>query len=317
MSEPSRTLAKTLAKTLAWDDFRLVKAVADARGMTGAAADLGINHSTVFRRLAQIEEALGTTLFERHRAGYALTPAGEEMVSLAGRLEGDITAFTRRIAGQEIALHGELRITTNDTLLLDLLMPILAAFRRAVPDVRLDLVVSNKALNLSKRDADIAIRATLAPPPDTLVGRRVAAIGWALYGRRAEFGDHPEHRLADLTASHAWAVLGDEFGHMDVARLVTAQVAPDRIACRLNTVLGLAEIVESGIGITYLPCFIGDARPGLVRLTQAPPSVAGDLWVLTHPDLRHSARVRAFLDFATDRIVALSSAIAGERRSDG
>jgi DNA-binding transcriptional LysR family regulator len=82
-------------KHLAWDDFRLVKAIADARGMPGAAAELGINHSTVFRRLGQIEEALGTTLFERHRTGYALTQAGEEMVSLAQRLDSDITSFTR------------------------------------------------------------------------------------------------------------------------------------------------------------------------------------------------------------------------------
>lgn len=308
MSEP--------LKNLAWDDFRLVKAVADARGMAGAASDLGINHSTVFRRLAQIEETLGTTLFERHRAGYGLTPAGEEMVALATRLDGDITTFTRRVAGQEITLGGELRITTNDTLLVDLLLPVLAAFRAAFPDVRLDLIVSNAALNLSRRDADIAIRATLAPPPDTLVGRRVARIGWALYGRRAVFDAPAALAVADLAATHEWVSLGDAFAHLEIVRFVAAHVPAERVACRVNTVFGLAEIVEAGIGIGYLPCFIGDGRPDLVRLGPGQPSVAGDLWVLTHPDLRHSARVRAFLDFATDQIAALRPAIAGERVDD-
>ena len=116
-------------KHLAWDDFRLVKAVAEARGMPGAAAELGINHSTVFRRLGQIEEALGPSLFERHRTGYALTAAGEEMVSLAQRVDGDITAFTRKIAGQVVAPEGELRVTTNDSLLVHLLTPMFASFR--------------------------------------------------------------------------------------------------------------------------------------------------------------------------------------------
>ncbi len=102
---------------LEWDDFRLVKIIAEANGLAGAAERLGVNHSTVFRRLGQLEEALGTTLFERHRTGYALTPAGEEMVSLAQRLDSDITSFTRKIAGQVIAPAGELRVTTNDSLL--------------------------------------------------------------------------------------------------------------------------------------------------------------------------------------------------------
>src|SRR5262249_2670199 len=98
-------------KRLAWDDFRLVNAIADARSLPAAARLLGINHSTVFRRLAQIEATLGLTLFERGRAGYALTPAGEEMVALAQQIDENIHSFTRKIAGQEIAPSGELRVT--------------------------------------------------------------------------------------------------------------------------------------------------------------------------------------------------------------
>ncbi|MGF7208468.1 DNA-binding transcriptional LysR family regulator [Skermanella aerolata] len=292
-------------KDLAWDDFRLVKAIADAKGLPAAAARLGINHSTVFRRLRQIEAALGVALFERHRLGYVATAAGEEMVALADRLDEDITAFTRKVSGRELSPAGELRVTTNDTLLVHLLTPLFAAFLRQCPEMRLDVVLSNQPLNLSKRDADVAIRAT-DNPPETLVGRRAARIAWALYGRAADFpypGAIPIERLFD----RPWVALGEDLAAMKAVRFVREHVPPERIAYRTNTVLGLGEAVETGIGIGHLPCFIADARPGLVRLAEPDPELAADLWLLTHPDLRHAPRVRIFLDF-------LAAEIARQRR---
>lgn len=292
-------------KNLNWDDFRLLKAVADSRGLPGAAARLGLNHSTVFRRLAQIEAAIGSKLFERHRSGYALTVAGEEMAGVAERLDRDITAFTRKIAGQEISPAGELRVTTNDTLLVDLLTPLFAQFRERFPKVRLDVVVSNQSLNLSKRDADVAIRAT-DTPPETLVGRRVAEIGWALYGRA-----DAASMTSPTKGEESWVTLGDNMATIKAVRFVHQNVPPERIVYRLNTVLGLAEAVEAGIGIGHLPCFIGDRRPGLLRLAEPERDFASNLWLLTHPDLRHSARVRALLDFLAGEIGKLRPLLAG------
>ncbi len=296
-------------KPLAWDDFRLVKALADAGSMASAAAALGINHSTVFRRLAQIEEALGAPLFERHRSGYVLTPAGEEMVGLAQRLDADIMAFTRKMAGQEIKPAGELRITTSDSLLLYLLTPMFAKFQQACPDVRLDIVLANQALNLSKRDADVAIRATDAAP-ETLVGRRAARIAWALYGRRSEFQEAGPLGPAELTARR-WVTLGDHLAGLKVVQAERRLLAPERIVYKLNGVLGLAEAIEAGVGIGHLPCFVGDARPELRRLEAPQPDFAADLWLLTHPDLRRSARVRVFLDFLAAGIKQQRSLIEG------
>ena len=296
-------------KNLAWDDFRLVKAIADSHGLAGAAADMGVNHSTVFRRLGQIEEALGTKLFERHRSGYAPTPAGEEMVALSSRLDVDITTFTRRLVGKEIAASGELRVTTNDSLLIHLLTPIFGRFRRLHPAVQLDVVLTNQALNLSKRDADVAIRAT-DTPPETLVGRRAATLAWALYGRRSEFGG-PVPELDDLAATHDWVSLGENLAHVKAAQFVRSHLAPERIAYRVNTVLGLAEAVEAGIGIGHLPCLIGDSSPALRRLSPPNPDFAADLWLLTHPDLRHSPRVRVFLDFVAGEIAIRRAEIEG------
>ncbi|GLK85310.1 LysR family transcriptional regulator [Ancylobacter defluvii] len=287
-------------KNLAWDDFRLIKAVADAKGLPAAAAQIGVNHSTVFRRLKQIEEAIGTTLFERHRTGYALTPAGEELVALAQRLDDEITSTGRRIAGREPAPCGELRVTTPDSLLIHLLIPMMADFRRRYPQVQLDIVLSNQALNLSRRDADVAIRAT-DNPPENLVGRRLARIAWALYGRAEDFPDPAAVDEASLSTCN-WVALGETMGALKAVKYVQKHVPPENVAYRVNTVLGLAEAVEAGLGIGHIPCMIGDARPSLVRLTPPVPDFAADLWLLTHPDLRHAPRVRAFLDFLAEQI---------------
>jgi DNA-binding transcriptional LysR family regulator len=297
---------------LDWDDFRLVKIIAEASGLAGAAEKLGVNHSTVFRRLGQMEENLGVKLFERHRTGYVLTTAGEEMMTLAEQMDENVTAFTRKLAGQAVAPAGELRVTTNDTLLVHLLTPIFARFIKACPEMRLDVVLANQALNLSKRDADVAIRAT-DDPPETLVGRRVATIAWAIYGRSADFpgvrgpGDVS---IADLFDRH-WLALGDNLATLKVARFVREHVAPDNIVYKVNTVLGLAEAVEAGTGIGPLPCFIADASPNLVRLSDINADFATGLWLLTHPDLRQSARVRAFMDFMAAEIAKQKKRIEG------
>ncbi len=292
-------------KNLAWDDLRLIKSIAEVRSLPAAAELLGINHSTVFRRLGQLEEVLDTKLFERHRSGYTLTAVGEEMVALAQRVDDEITAFTRKLVGREIAPAGELRVTTNDSLLIHLLTPLFTRFHRTYPDIRLDVVLANQALNLSKRDADVAIRAT-DTPPENLVGRRVATIAWALYGSS---DDSTEAGTVDPASLYErdWVSLGDNFATFKAVKFIQEHVAPERVAYKVNTVLGLAEAIEHGLGIGHLPCFIGDARPGLVRLGSPSPDFAADLWLLTHPDLRHSPRVRVFLDF-------LAAGIAKQRK---
>lgn len=296
-------------KTLAWDDFRLIKEIIDARSLPGAAIRLGLNHSTVFRRLGQIEAGLGLKLFERHRSGYVATPAGEEMAALAERVDNDISAFALRLAGQEIKPGGDLRVTTNDTLLIDLLTPIFAGFLKTCPDIRLDILLGNQALNLSKRDADVAIRAT-DKPPEALVGRRAARIAWALYGRSSDFPAAEPREMAELLQLR-WVSLGEQFSVFKAVREVLEHVPPERIVYRVNTVLGLTEAVEVGIGIGFLPCFIADRRPGLTRLAPPQQDFAADLWLLTHPELRHSPRVRLFLDYLAAEIGKLRPLIEG------
>jgi DNA-binding transcriptional LysR family regulator len=285
---------------LAWDDFRTVKAIADASGLSGAAASLGMDHSTLYRRLGQIEAAVGTRLFERRRSGYVPTQAGEEMAALAGRLAEEITGFTRKLAGREPTPSGELRVATNDTLLVHLLTPLFARFRARYPEIRLEIAVGNPPLNLSRRDADVAIRVT-ASPPETLVGRRVARIAWALYGRAADFPT-PERPPLEALVERDWVAPGDDLASLPSSLFLRRRVDPKRVVYRVSSVLGLAEAVEAGLGIGHLPCFIAGVRPALVRLAPPDPGFAADLWLLTHADLRHSPRVRVFLDMLAEDI---------------
>ncbi|MFC5067203.1 LysR family transcriptional regulator [Flaviflagellibacter deserti] len=290
---------------LAWDDFKLVKAVAEARSLAGASEKLHVNTSTVFRRLGTLEARLGARLFERKRGGYALTPAGEEMVELATRMSGEVDAFEIRIAGRDLKPSGELRVATNDAMIAYTLSPILARFRLAYPDIRLDIAIGNEAINLSRRDADIAIRAT-AQPPETLVGRRIATVIWGIYGLD---DDRPVSSLAEL-ADRKWVVPGDYLSSLKVMRHVREVIPRENMVYSLNSVMGLAEAVKAGIGLGVIPSYIGD-KNGLKRLLLLPESSDTGFWILTHPDIRGSARVRAFLDFVGGELVKLRPAFEG------
>jgi DNA-binding transcriptional LysR family regulator len=171
------------------------------------------------------------------------------------------------------------------------------------------VALANQTLNLSKRDADVAIRAT-DNPPETLVGRRVAKIAWALYGRASDF---PNPRRIDPAKlpERRWVSLGDNLLTLKAVRYVQQHVPMERNVYRVNAVLGLAEAVEAGIGISHLPCFVADARPNLIRLAPPEPEFAADLWLLTHRDLRQSARVRALLDFLAAEIAKKKGFIEG------
>jgi len=289
-----------------WDDFRLIKAIGDTRSLVGAADELKINHSTVFRRLGQLEDALGAKLFERSRNGYAPTPAGEEMIEIADRMANDIVDFERKVAGLDIKPAGDLRVTTSDSMIHSMLTPIFASFIKACPDVRLEVIIDNRALNLSKRDADVAIRATSAPP-ETLVGRRISPIAWATYA------NHAQAASVDLTdKATRWIGYSDNLAALALSKSPEGGRIPGQVVYRLNTVLGVAEAIAAGIGVGFLPCSIADQHTKLKRLTPPIIDETDSLWLLTHPDLRTSARVRAFMDHVGKELMKKRKAFMGE-----
>ncbi len=273
-----------------WDDFRLVRAIAEARSLVGAADSLGLNHSTIFRRLGQIEADLGRALFERSRAGYAPTAAGDEMVALANRMSDGVIEFERRLAGQDERPRGELRVTTTDSLFASLLAPIFASFRAAYPEIHTDIIVSNAALNLSRRDADVAIRAT-SEPPESLVGRKIGPMRWGVYARV----DSPLARVNPLGPDAIFIGFAPPMDEIEAASWIARNIPPARIVARVNTMHVAAAAAAAGVALVVVPCIVGDAMPELKRLAVEIPSTSA-LWLLTHADLKGAARVRAFMD---------------------
>lgn len=289
-----------------WDDFRLVQAIAETQSLNGAADKLGLNHSTVFRRLGAIEEAIGQKLFDRLRSGYEPTAAGADMAALADRMRSDVAQFERRLAGCDPLPAGDLRLATNDTLATYLLPEISAGFRARFPQVRLDLIVADRASNLARREADVALRAT-ASPLETLVGRRIADLRWAVYATPRTIADHP-----DADDSRApWIGYGEAMRALPVARKLDERVSADRIVYRTSSIVGQVEAAAAGLGFATLPCFVGDRHPGVRRVGE-PYDIGRSLWILTHQDLRQSARVRAFMEYFGEELSKRKKMFEGE-----
>ncbi|AZM96879.1 LysR family transcriptional regulator [Vreelandella venusta] len=279
-----------------WDDLQIVLAIAETGSLSGASRALRISHATVFRRLNEMERRLKVTLFERSRTGYIPTLSGDDLAASARRVQSEVKGAERRIIGQDLTLSGSLRITTTDTLFAGLLSPLLASFRQRYPDITLEVVISNQRQSLSRREADIAIRPT-RQPPETLVGRKLSDISLAIYGQKALWQNAPLLLNTPLPLDpvslqqEAW--IGPDVQLGDTA--LEKWMMDKRAAYKLDSMLGMQSAVRHGAGIAVLPCYLADADEALLKLSAPIEALTTPLWLLTHPDLRHVARVRAFM----------------------
>lgn len=290
-----------------WDNLRYFLAVAREGSLSGAARRLRVNHTTVLRRVAALEATVGAPLFERLPSGYVLTAAGDAMQRAALKMEADVADVTRQLAGLDPRLTGVLRVTTLDILAEWVLPKHLAAFHARFPGVAIELLVGEASLNLTRREADVAIRAT-ARPPEHLVGRCVAGMAFAVYGA-VDYPDRcgltPPCPLSSLT-DKPWAALDESFDHTVMNRWLYAAIRPEQVVWRTNSTPALVAAVAAGVGLGLLPCCVADQRADLRRLGPKFDNEGSGVWLLTHSDLRRQHRVRAFLD-------AMAAAFAEER----
>lgn len=283
-----------MASVVDWDDLRFALAVAEAGSLAAGARQLGVNHTTAMRRIAAFEERLGMRLFERLPGGYVATAGGEELVETARRIGVAVTTLERRLAGSDLRISGTVRITTADTLAASLLPGILAKLKTAHPGIEVDIVVSNVFLNLTKREADIAIRPADDPPPG-LFGRRLSSIGFAVYG--AAILDIQPQPSAEALRHHPWIAPDDSLSATAVGRWMPTALPDASIAIRSDSLVTTCRLAEAGIGLVVLPCYLGDRSPLLRRLTPPLDTIRTGLWILTHEDLRRTARIRTFMEF--------------------
>ena len=271
-----------------WDDLRFLVTLGREGTLAAAARRLGVDQTTVARRLRALEEHLGTPLFERNDGLWQPTAVGARVLERAGRIEED-------------AVGGVVRITAVSALIGEWLAPRLPGLYARHPELCVDLVASNDNLNVARREADIAIRLARPASGDFLI-RKLVAVGFAVYGAAR----------GDLRVSAGdWVAYNEDLDHTPEMRRLHAMLGDGRIRLRSNSLRGLTRAVAGGIGHGLLPCFVADVDPGLVRLSGAEPILSRELWMLIHPDARPLARVAAAADWLVERFGEESASFAG------
>ena len=290
-----------------WDDLRFFLAVARTGSLAGAARRLSVNHSTVSRRLKALETELGVRLFDRYEGSHEPTEAGAAMLEHALRVEAEMADMSRAVGGRDARLCGSLRLSTVDPPLVQIFAEELAAFVARYPGIDLEIANQTETVNLTRREADVALRLTNAPP-EHLFGRRIGRLEFALYGPRTIVGELPGETSLE---SYPWLGWDERAGARLTEQWMKRNVPNARIACTFDSISVLAALMRAGVGLGFLPCVIADAMQELRRLRPVEPGFGMDLWILTHPDLRQTARVRALLESLGDAAERKRDALEG------
>lgn len=280
-----------------WDNLRYVLMVANKGSISAAARELEVNRTTVLRRIDKFQQDLNCRIFDRADTGYVLTPEAEKMIAAAREVENTLFNMQRQIAGHELKLEGELRVTTTDSFVLSLLGPHLASFARKHPHIVVDLLVTNDVLDLNRRDADVAIRPTRQPDA-RLIGQRLCDV---------EFGVYASPEVAKSwqpggDSNSRWIGFADSLLATPIGAWFDVAVDSRQICMRCDSFVSIRVAAEAGIGFAILPRFLGDDSDNLESLDLDTSEVTAGLWILTHPDLMRSARVNAFVEHISEAL---------------
>ncbi len=283
---------------LKWDDLRAFLAVARCGTLAAAAAQLAVNASTVHRRMSALEGALSAELFERTSRGYVLTPVGETLVAEAEEVEEAVLRVRRTASGHDRSARGPVVLTLPETLL-EVIAPRLAAVRHLCPGLRPVLRADDRILELGS-DADVALRPSNTPPSGA-VGRKVGRIAWAVYSSR--------ERAAN---DHHWVVYQEGCGSRGATQWRRREHSDVSVLFEVSSVGAMHRVLGCTGAQGMLPCYLGDSDARLERRSPLIAEANTDLWLLLHPALRRSARVRALMDLLLPELEAARPLLAGE-----
>ena len=282
---------------LDWNDLRYFLAVAREGSTLAAGRSLRVSQTTVARRIAALEEAIGFPLFDKKQAGYTLTPVGSDLLDRARQVERSAESFAEAAAAQSRDLSGSVKITTEEIYAITLLAPLLAELHQQHPEIRIELDTSQTVRDLGAGEADISLRSTDGKQPAGVVGRRLGVDDWTLYCSRAYADQHGAPSNLKELRDHP--IIGGGGGNLwrhYQAWLKTLGLE-DQVAMHHATSGGLLSGVRSGFGVAVLPCVVADGDPELHRCIPPRANHGRVLWLFTHERVRHSPRVRAVIDF--------------------
>lgn len=294
--------------SLDWDTLRIFLAVKRTGSLRGAADGLSVSHATIARGLGVLEQTLGTRLFDRSRTGLSLTVSGEKLVEATERIEAETLTIRRQLAGHDSRPSGRIRISMPPILAFRFITPLLAAFSRTNPEIHVDLNISNTFLNLNRLETDISIRIA-REVEDDVVGRRLIQYKKGIYASPDYVAARPDLAVGDGAEAN-WIGWGDSIERP--AWLLASPFPKAGLRHSIPEPVMQADAAACGMGLTYLPCFIGDADSGLVRVPGTELVDDRSIWLLLHSDLRKTARVRVFIDFMAEEILRRRPLLRGE-----
>ena len=299
--------------SLDWDDLRHALAIGAAGSLAGAARALGVNHTTVLRRLDALEAQLGSRLFERQRRGYQPTEAGLALLEQARHMAARADEVERQVLGRDRELTGALRVTTAFVLMDHLLPQPLADFARAYPGIEVEVVENAVLVDLSsrqadnpqawgRREADVAVRLS-GHVAEHLVGRQLGMTQCRVYALRGAAGLPQSVTSLDVLAREApWVAFERDASARIYDQWLHQRLAHANVRVRVDIFNAKAAMLRTGIGVGVLPTFMEARHPELVAVSEPIAELAQPVWLLTHPDLRQTARVRAFMQFVGDAL---------------
>jgi len=297
--EQGRINILTVGEDMNWDDLKFFLALARQGTVSGAGRALNVRHTTVARRVSILEETLGSKLFDRTPNGYALTQVGENLMPHALGIEERVHHADREVLGMDTRLSGTLRVASSYDLFSALITPKIKAFTDQYPDIDIEFVSSTRLIDLSSREADIAVRISSSPPVH-LIGQAIVPLDHGIYGSEQYLQQNPKVNSLIL-----W--LHEE----TKPKWVTNHFPHAKVTAKTSEIVTMMELVKSHLGVARLPCYVADAQPSLRRLDLALSPSDWSVWVLSHQDLRDTARVRACREFLVNTIRQQSALIKG------
>lgn len=288
-----------------WDRLRIILALGRAGSLSAAARTLGVDHTTIARHLDSLEHDLGAPLFERGPEGFTATPLGQETVTAAERMEAEVLGLLRRLDGTADTLTGLIRLTATPFFCAHLLAPMLKAFLEEHPGLQVELIGDSRHLDLSRREADVAVRLSRPETPG-LVARPLGKLAVAWYAAANDSRPFERQRFLGYD---------DASGH-DTLRVYFDKLVPSkRVVMRANMTQTLLEAARSGLGCAILPCVAGERDPALRRVVSPQDMAPMTLWLVYHEDLRRSPRLRAAVQLIDAMIAANRSALGPQFRA--
>lgn len=273
-----------------WDDLRFFVEVVRSGNVSQAGTRIGVNQSTVSRRIASLESQLGKMLFDRSSNNWVITPTGEKIVTLAEQMANRVDDIQRKVEIDSDDVSGLVRITCVDVCIKRFMLPVVSDFIQAHPDVEIELISDIEPLNLAAREADVALRGTNAPPHN-LLGKRIGTLTFHVYGHVDLFKNDMPERPPCIT----W--VGDS---NTLSPWIKKNFPKVKKAYRTNSIAAMYDMCKAGLGLAQLSCAIADEAEELVRIPVDFVEPGVGLWVLSHVDLRTTARVRIFRDFLVE-----------------